>query len=265
MKRRQPSDPSHPAALPSSASDLVKLVNAAARKHVGEVVWLGYQPKSKNMKSWSAPRVRFGTQLVCVTRTGATLMGQLMNAGSKADHIDMWLLRFCQDHRFSGNRCSYVFPPIGSFGTHASECCPDTGVRKTMWSEDYTAEGTRPCEDKKGNRSKDIYGFTEDGKGHVDWRVSLKDDYFAGLDGVWRTFVNLDTAEGSTSTSNLVSRRRRREKSMLKFRYQVESAAEVTRSKNSLARFLPTPTSPTNCLGFGGAELSAAPWLTFVC
>ena len=53
----------------SSAADIVVLVNAAARKGVGDLVWLGYNPKS-NSKSgkWGAPRVKFGTQLICHDR-----------------------------------------------------------------------------------------------------------------------------------------------------------------------------------------------------
>ena len=53
----------------SSAADIVALVIAAARKGVGDLLWLGYNPKS-NSKSgkWGAPRVKFGTQLICHDR-----------------------------------------------------------------------------------------------------------------------------------------------------------------------------------------------------
>ena len=53
----------------SSAVDMVALVNAACRHGVGDVVWLGYNPKTNSGKPgcWNAPRVKFGTQLICLT------------------------------------------------------------------------------------------------------------------------------------------------------------------------------------------------------
>lgn len=231
LKRKPTAAPEQPPAARSSAPDIVKMVNAAARKGVGDLVWLGYNPKSNRPGKWSAPRVKFGTQLVCLTRAAADNMQLVMGTSLwKAEHIDMWILKFCQDHRFSHGRCSYVFPPLGCFGAHASECCPETGFRKSWWDEDYTAVGTRPSEDTKGHRSKDLYGFTEGGKGHVDWKVSLKDDYFSGQDGVWRTFVNLVKQDDTeTKVSQLVNRRRRREHTNLKWRTQTDTPAQVAR------------------------------------
>ena len=49
---------------------MVKIVNAAARKGKGDLVWLGYNP-GRNGKTWNAPRVKFGTQLVCINAVAA--------------------------------------------------------------------------------------------------------------------------------------------------------------------------------------------------
>ena len=95
----------------------------------------------------------------------------------KAEHIDMWLLKWCQDFRLSEGCCSYVFPPIGCFGAHVSECCPEKGDRNHLWDEDYSCEGTRPSEDSK-NRPKQVYGMTEGGKGHVDLQCTLTEEFF---------------------------------------------------------------------------------------
>ena len=80
----------------SSAADMVMMVNAAARKGVGDLVWLGYNPKSNNPKSWRAPRAKFGTQLVCINSVAADGISLVMGSNCwKAEHIDMWLLKCC--------------------------------------------------------------------------------------------------------------------------------------------------------------------------
>lgn len=259
QKRKEAAE--EPAAVPSSASDLVMMVNAAARKGVGDLVWLGYQPKSNRPGKWNAPRVRFGTQLVVLTKASAQRIGRVMSSGFwKADHIDVWLLKFCQDHRFSEGRCSYVFPPIGSFGTHDSECCPEEGTRKSWWDADFTAVGTRPCEDVKGHRSKDVYGFTEEGKGHVDHRLSLRDSFFAGQEGCWRTFVNLQKTTDAAHTTQLVARRRRRELATLKFRCHVDNPSLVFRRTKCQTGFTP-PHQPPQRIKKCQTELSFQPLL----
>jgi len=150
---------------------------SAARKGKGDLVWLGYQPKPNKSGNWNAPRVLFGTTLVCITQAAAERIVRIMGTGFwQANHIDVWLLKFVQDFRFSPGRCSYLFPPLGSFGAHQSECCPSEGQRQSWWNEDFTAQGKRPCEDAKNNRSKDIYAFTPDGKVHCDFQVALKDE-----------------------------------------------------------------------------------------
>lgn len=220
----------------SAASDMVKLVNAAARKGKGEFVWLGYNPTQKGV-AWEAPRVKFGTQLMCMTAAAAERMSLIIGKTTpwKANHIDMWLLKFCQDFRFSGGSCSYVFPPLGCFGGHESECCPEKGVRATLWDEPYTAEGTRPSEDKKGQRSKKVYGMLEDGKGHVDLLCTLTEDYFTGNSGLWRTYVDLPKIPAKDVTE-CVRRRRRREMTVLSLRVHVDGPSTVWRLTKHGAR-----------------------------
>ncbi len=80
----------------SSAADMVMMVNAASRKGVGDLVWLGYSPKSKTGKSWNAPRVKFGTQLNCINALAAEGIKMVMESKCwEPDHIDVWLLKWC--------------------------------------------------------------------------------------------------------------------------------------------------------------------------
>jgi len=95
-----------------------------------------------------------------------------------------------------------------------------------LWDEDYTAEGTRPSEDKKGQRPKSVYGMTEEGKGYVDLLCTLSEDYFTGTSGLWRTFIDLPK-KPAEDKSELIRRRRRREMTLLSLRVPVESATTV--------------------------------------
>ena len=91
--------------------------------------------------------------------------------------------------------------------------------------------GTRPSEDMKGHRSKDVYGISEGGKGHVDWKCSLRDEYFAGQIGFWRTYVKLENKgkDSTTKESQLVARRRRRDLNNLNWRIKTDSPEQVLR------------------------------------
>jgi hypothetical protein len=244
LKRKGSGDRDQPADR-SAASDMVKIVTAAARQGKGDFVWLGYNP-TQNGKAWEAPRVKFGTQLMCMTAAAAERMSLIIGRTTpwKANHIDMWLLKFCQDFRFSGGCCSYVFPPLGCFGGHASECCPEKGVRDTLWDEAYTSEGTRPSEDKKGQRSKKVYGMLEAGKGHVDLLCTLTEDYFTGTSGLWRTYVDLPTVLLKYE-SEKVRRRRRREMTLLNLRVHVDGPSTVWRLTKHGARCSPFISNPT--------------------
>ena len=234
----------------SAASDMVKIVNAAARKGKGDLVWLGYNPGRKGT-SWNSPRVKFGTQLLCINARAAERISFNMGKTTpwRANHIDMWLLKWCQDFRFSNGCCSYVFPPLGCFGSHASECCPEKGDRKYLWDEDYSCEGTRPSEDLKGHRSKQVYGMTEDGKGHADLQCTLTEEFFTGTSGLWRTFIDLPKTPAGHESEG-VRRRRRREGTNLSLRVPADSASTVLRLTKHGARSLsiyikPTLKSPT--------------------
>ena len=166
----------------------------------------------------------------------------------KAEHIDVWLLKWCQDFRLSKGCCSYVFPPIGCFGAHVSECCPEKGDRNHLWDEDYSCEGTRPSEDLK-SRPKQVYGMTEGGGGYVDLQCTLTEEFFHGDSGLWRTFIDVQK-KTSEHDSERVGRRRRSALTSLSLRVPVADASTVVTLTKHGARSLsiyikPTLKSPT--------------------
>ena len=197
---------------------MVKLVTAAARHNVGELFWLGYNPKF-NKKHNAQTRIQFGSQLVAVSQQGANRILQYMNSGDATPgHIDRWLIKYCENFSLSAGRCGYVYPPIGCFGQHVSECCPTEGTRVTWWKEAYTAEGTRPKHDKKGERPKEIYGFCKDGKGHANLQTTVHDEHFDGDTLLWKTCWRVPKDGGIATTTRNLERRKRREMGNIRFR-----------------------------------------------
>lgn len=222
QKRKRPDLPDEIRQDASHAADLVKIMNVASRLNVADVFWLGYQPcqKSGNKDTWTSPRVNFGTTLISINQDGAFhLLEAMKNKRMPPGHIDMELLKFCKDPTLSGIKTGYVFPPIGSYGGHVSECCPDVGFRTSAWDDTWTAEGTRPSQDKKNSRSKDIYSFWPYGVGRVCKLESLDEAYFNRVDGIWRSYICLEDEDEAATSSDMVQRHRRREKTKLRFRY----------------------------------------------
>lgn len=217
------------------------MCSVASRKQVGDIIWLGYGAGTKSGKdsSWIAPRVKYGTTLVAITKNGARLLHKAMDSKLKKwapDHIDMWLKKFVQDFEVSDGRCSYVFPPLGSFGTHQSECCPDVGIRATGWDQDYTQEGTRPSHYPAGPNKK-LYAFTDGGRGEVDKAEEFSEHFFDSDEGNWKTFVQpgLEILRLETGSSTLIQRRHRREKGRLHFRVRAQNTSEVFRNQTQPA------------------------------
>lgn len=217
------------------ASDLVKMVNEACRRGVGDMVWLGYQPRRhpRKKQDWQA-KVAFGSTLICINRTAAENIGRLMGYGFpgwNAHHIDRWILNWCQDHRFSHGRASYVFPPIGSYGTHLSSCCPDTGVRESWWQESFAFKGTRATDDSS-TRTRDLYAFCEEGKG-LNWIFTFRDAWLCGDLGIWKSFLKLD--DDRAATTDFEKRRRRSEMMRVhKLRINVKTEREALILKSIL-------------------------------
>ena len=150
---------------------------------------------------------------------------EYMSSGhSTPDRIDRWLVKYCENFALSAGRCGYVYPPVGCFGQHVSECCPSEGTRVTWWEEAYTAEGTGPKHDKNGARAKEIYGFTKDGKGHADLKKSVVDERFEGDALLWKTCWRVPKDGGVPAETRSLERRKRREMGALRFRVPCEFA-----------------------------------------
>jgi hypothetical protein len=212
------------------ANDLVRMVTKASREKCGDLVWLSYQPVVRKGKYTA--RVRFGSTLVALTQPCAQNLLRLMNSQARAwgpQHIDMYLLKFCQDHRFSLDRTCYVYPPVGNYGSHESACCPKEGVRGTWWDHSFACEGTRPSEDLGNCRTKVLYSFLQDGKGQLVEKASLSEDFFTDDTYQWKSYFAGDIGRRSEAGSKRQARKKRKEMVRLSLRWEVFEEGEVCR------------------------------------
>ena len=158
------------------ATDLVRIVTHAARHKCGDFVWLGYQPRNpgEGYKPVTTPKLGFGSQLIALTKVAAKACHLCFASGLwKPHHIDMELKRWLCDERFGGQiGACYIWPPVGSYSVHASECDVKGDIRDSCWNEDFVCPGTHPDDDPK-KRKKTCMQFVK--KGHQVPLASLPD------------------------------------------------------------------------------------------
>lgn len=175
--------------------DLVRLATKAHRIGKGDFVWIGYQPwgheARKKKVTW--PRLGFGSQGVMLTKKAAKSIGVFLNSGFKrAGHIDVLLKEWCvNSERFGNVGSCFVWPPVGSYRAHTSDCCPDqfkeSEPRPSCWHQDWACAGTRPMHDVHG-RSKKLMLPVD--KGHQQVLAELTDKDFQDHSLSWITWLD---------------------------------------------------------------------------
>jgi hypothetical protein len=176
-------------------SDLVKIATQAHRIGKGEFVWFGYQPwgHQARKKAVTWPRLGYGSQGIMMTKKAARSLKVFLNSGWKrANHIDDLLkLWCCESERFAGGGSCFVWPPVGSYRAHLSECCPErfeaTEERPSCWHQDWACPGTRPMHDPQGRPKKLMLPVD---KGHQEVLAVLYDKDFEGEKLSWRTWLD---------------------------------------------------------------------------
>ena len=175
-------------------SDLVKIATKAHRIGKGEFVWFGYQPwgHEPRKKSVTWPRLGFGSQGIMMTKKAARSIKVFLSSGWKrAGHIDMLLKQWCCDsERFSGGGSCFVWPPVGSYRAHLSDCCPDQfkeDERPSCWHQDWACPGTRPLHDPHGRPKKLMLPVD---KGHQEVLAVMDDGDFVGQKLSWSTWLD---------------------------------------------------------------------------
>lgn len=214
------------------ANDLAILCTAAARVKVGDFVWLGYQPDNywgNPLKSSGGPNPKCGTQAVAVTKKGAELMLQeFQGPGKQPKDIDVWFLAWCSKLAASGGNVSFVWPPVGGFWAHETECCPDQeNVRQNFWHTRWACQGTRPSHDPQ-RRPKQIRLYKPWGKGESSVATELQEDDFLNNDVFsWKTMVSPLLGPAAPTTGRQVRAARRAVSVQTNFRRFVDTEAEA--------------------------------------
>lgn len=228
-----PTQPSRSCRDPSGkttfASDLVVLLIRAARAGVGGFVWLGFQPRSfwKDPEPKGGPSPHCGSQAVAVSREGATSILANLSAG-EPDDIDVFFRNWTEKPELTGGNASFLWPPLGSYFEHETECCPDqVKVRKNMWQYAWCTPGTRPSHDPKGRpKMLRTYPTAKDWK--TDVMVELKEDDFDDDETAgWKTYLAPGLEGWTTSTGRQHRAAHKQQMLNAKFRHVVEESEKV--------------------------------------
>ena len=209
-------------------TDIVKICNEAHRLDKGDFIWLGYNvPDRDRMKPNIRPKLGFGSQCIAVTRAAATSLGRILAYGFwKPNHIDMELKRWFLDHRFCKGKTCMLWPPLGSFRSHESDCVPKMGVRLGGWTDPLRCPFARPQRDPR-KRHKQLIHYLEHG---VSRCVKVLDeDWFVNC---LETLPWLTYKLSPESPACILTKRRKRElrkqKQKAEFRHFVDDAHQAT-------------------------------------
>ena len=121
--------------------DMMRIATMCHRHQMGDFIWVSWVPNKQRPS-----RIGHGSALLMVTKAGmAAVHGAKERGLLTRGHIDLvlkdWLMQ--EDEAVKARAC-YIYPPIGSYTEHASECDPaQFGGDKTRPSG-FTS-GENPC------------------------------------------------------------------------------------------------------------------------
>ena len=146
--------------------DVMRIATMCRRHEMGEPIWVSWVPKKQKPS-----RIGHGSTCLLMTKLGMSAVANARDRGVlKRDDADLvlkdWLL--LPDEASKAHAC-YLYPPIGSYTEHPSECDPKNfGGDKTRPSG--FESGENPCH---GTRSSgDPKGMT---KAMIQWRPGWTD------------------------------------------------------------------------------------------
>ena len=139
-------------------ADMVRMATMCHREGCGDLIWASWVPVKRK-----TTRIGHGSAMILMTRNGFRSISWGHHWGQlKRGHIDLMLQDWLRlDGVAERAKACYLYPPIGSYTEHASECDPKNfGGDKTRASGFDSGEnpchGTRVASDPK-QRAKYIY------------------------------------------------------------------------------------------------------------
>ena len=160
--------------LKQEVADTIRICTFAHRKGMGDFMNLCWVGDGK--KGWVP---HHGAMFMALSKRGAQKVAAAMDS-LHAGHIDIvwknWLKQGPEVQADVG--FSYLYPPMGNYTQHISECDPHTYGEHTQgrpadWGKPFCCQGTRR-EDDPQNREKWLcqLGMTKAGNA-VSWKVAL--------------------------------------------------------------------------------------------
>ena len=221
-------------------NDMVMLATKAHRIGKGEFIWFGYQPwgHEPRQKAVTWPRLGWGSQGIMLTKIAARSLKVFLASGFKrAGHIDTLLKEWCCDsEKLSGGGSCFVWPPVGSYREHLSECCPgsfkEKEARPSCWHQDWACPGTRPMHDPHGRAKKLMLPIN---KGQQQVLGVLHDTDFQGEQLQWKTWLDPKAELRMTAGTDRKKRAGRKQVRELQTRrVLVEDRKQVPSNKTQL-------------------------------
>lgn len=187
IPQKAPTDAFAPENIPMCMRDIMHYATKAHRYKQGDLIWFSWNAAQPGHEARFSSRISYGSQFIAYTRDGARALKKAIEDGSlPCGHWDLVLKKFLSAHPTAVKYC-YMFPPIGHFSVHASDCDPKQYPegRPNDWRKKWVCEGTRQAEDKQ-NRAKYFARFNENGR--TEW-AGAADDCIDNDEFLWKTFV----------------------------------------------------------------------------
>ena len=170
-----------------------------------------------------------------LTKTAARSLKVFLASGFKrAGHIDMLLKEWCCDsERLAGGGSCFVWPPVGSYREHLSECCPgmfkEKEARPSCWHQDWACPGTRPMHDPHGRPKKLMLPVI---KGEQQVLAVLHDTDFESVQLHWKTWLDPKAELNMTAGTDRQKRAGRKQvRELHSRRFLVEDRKQVPSNK----------------------------------
>ena len=198
--------------------DMMRIATMCDREGMGDFIWVSWVPNKQKPS-----RIGHGSQCIMVTKPGMAAVLSAKDRGLlKRGHIDLvlqaWLLN---EGEAKKARACYIYPPIGSYTEHASECDPKNfGEGKTRPSG--FDSGENPCHGTRlfGDLKERTKAFLQWKKGWADrpWIPFAREDVLHGTDKfLWKSYEDENAAQSVDYMMNHpVSGQTKREKRMFR-------------------------------------------------
>ena len=178
-------------------ADMVSIATMCNRMNVGDLVWMSWVPVRNE-----TTRIGHGSQAILMMTAGFAIIQRAMEEQNiSRGHIDLKLQEWLRiEGEAEGAQACYLYPPIGSYTQHASECDPknfggDKARASGFDSGENPCHGCRASGDPK-HRAKYVYQERGNEWGNCEyWPFPSDEAKHNGKEYWWRSYVE-PTASG---------------------------------------------------------------------